>query len=230
MLEGVTGIQLLAIDCPGHGKSPLTSHNPVSFNYYSDEVIRYLDSLGIEQAIFGGISMGSGIGLNIAIRYPERVLGLILVRPAWLDVSSPENLSILVDAIPFMQMRNGKKEFIETLDFKHLNNLCPLGAQSVLGIFGEHQQTSLTSVISHMVADHPFDELEALQNITTPSLVIANDNDPLHPYEIAEKIAQNIADCELIKVISPYINRNLHQNTVREIIQDYLIKKIRKDL
>ena len=33
--------------------------------------------------------MGAGIALNFTLRHPERVLGLVLSRPAWLDAPNP---------------------------------------------------------------------------------------------------------------------------------------------
>jgi pimeloyl-ACP methyl ester carboxylesterase len=34
--------------------------------------------------------MGAGVALNVAARYPERVAGSVLARPAWLDRSMPD--------------------------------------------------------------------------------------------------------------------------------------------
>ncbi len=42
----------------------------------------------------GGISLGAAVAVNVAIRYPERVLGLMLVRPAWIDRPLPENVHL----------------------------------------------------------------------------------------------------------------------------------------
>ena len=50
--------------------------------------------LRLEQAVVGGISLGSAVAVNTALRYPERVLGLVLSRPAWIDRPLPENVRL----------------------------------------------------------------------------------------------------------------------------------------
>jgi pimeloyl-ACP methyl ester carboxylesterase len=56
-----------------------------------------MDYLRLPQAIVGGISMGAAVALNFTLRFPERVLGLILSRPAWLDGPLPSNVRIYAE-------------------------------------------------------------------------------------------------------------------------------------
>ena len=53
LLGGQEKVQLISMDCPGHGDTPLRLSNPPSFNFYADEVIRLMEHLKIEKAIFG---------------------------------------------------------------------------------------------------------------------------------------------------------------------------------
>ncbi|MFT6807000.1 MAG: pimeloyl-ACP methyl ester carboxylesterase [Saprospiraceae bacterium] len=222
LLGGLDGTRLLSIDCPGHGRSILEEDYLISFDSYSDEVIRNMDSNEIPKAIFGGISMGSGIALNIALRYPERVLGLVLVRPAWLDSGDPPNLSILLDAIPYMHQENGNSRFKALVSFRNIEDKFPLAAKSVLGVFGEDQQSALSKVIEGMISDHPINNLSQLGNIDIPSLVIANDDDPLHPYEMAEVINDRLPNSEIRKIVSGYIDKAQHRMDVRQYIQEFI--------
>lgn len=48
---------------------------------YVDDVIRVMDVLDVPQAIIMGASMGGSTALQLAIRRPERVAGLVLVGP-----------------------------------------------------------------------------------------------------------------------------------------------------
>ena len=52
-----------------------------SFDTFADHVVALMDHLGIERCHLGGLSMGSAIALNIALRYPDRFKKLILLRP-----------------------------------------------------------------------------------------------------------------------------------------------------
>lgn|GEM_PF-3427727 len=46
---------------------------------FSDDLIALMNHLNIENALICGLSMGAHISLQTAIRYPERVKGLILI-------------------------------------------------------------------------------------------------------------------------------------------------------
>lgn len=226
LLSGLEGLRLISIDCPGHGLTPLRVNDTISFDTYSDMVVKNMDALGIQKGVFGGISMGSGIALNIALRYPERVLGLVLVRPAWLDTGSPKNLSILLEASLHIGADDGIKIVEELEAFQEIAKELPLAARSILGIFGIHQQDILPKVIKSMVVDHPLSNLEDLKGIKVPSLVIGNENDPLHPYDMAEVIYGSLNSSRIIKLTSGYIDKALHRNQVRSNILDFIKNEI----
>jgi pimeloyl-ACP methyl ester carboxylesterase len=45
----------------------------------------WLDHLGLGRAVIGGISMGAGVALNVAVRYPSGLPGWCChARPGWL--------------------------------------------------------------------------------------------------------------------------------------------------
>jgi len=88
-----SGIRLLSLDCRGHGGTrPLGPAGKLSFSSFADDLAALMDHLGLQRAVVGGISMGAGVALNLASRYPKRVVGLVLSRPAWLDSPRPKNL------------------------------------------------------------------------------------------------------------------------------------------
>ena len=88
------GVRLIAFDMRGHGETrPLGDVDKLTIATFADDLIALIDRLGIEQAVIGGISLGAAVAVNVALRYPDRVLGLVLVRPAWIDRPLPENVS-----------------------------------------------------------------------------------------------------------------------------------------
>ena len=71
--------QVVIWDARGHG---LTTA-PAGDDYYSwelmcDDLDRLMQHLGIERAIIGGLSMGSGVSQTFALKYPEKVRALVL--------------------------------------------------------------------------------------------------------------------------------------------------------
>src|SRR5206468_3885892 len=56
------GIRLLGFDARGHGQThPLGDVNKLSIAALTDDLIAFLDYLGIDRAMVGGISLGSGL-------------------------------------------------------------------------------------------------------------------------------------------------------------------------
>lgn len=224
LLGGLEKVQLITMDCPGHGDTPLRLGNPPSFDFYTDEVVRLMNHLKIEKAIFGGISMGSGISINMALRYPEKVAGLILVRPAWLDKGNPKNLVLLKEAAKFIGKRNARAKFEKNKGYQNIKGHLRTAATSIMGVFSDTQQTAIPMVLKCMVNDAPFTSLEDLAQIEQPCLVIGNDDDPLHPFEIAKVIHQHIKGSQLQKVTSRYIGNRPHKKEVTQFVSKFISK------
>lgn len=225
LLDGID-MRIISIDCPGHGQSSLEDGVVPSFDWYTDLLMGQLDELNIEKAIFGGLSMGSGIALNAALRYPDRVTGLILHRPAWLDNPFPENLMDLKDATVFMKMKDGEEEYKKTEPFKVLQSELPAAAESFLGIFSPAQRDSLPRVIEAMVGDSPLLSLDQLSQITVPCLILANEDDPLHPFELAEIIYKRIPHSVLQKITSRYLQAQKHKEEVQIHIKEFIKRSL----
>ena len=77
------GWRRLTVECRGHGGSTLGSTRPFGFAMFADDVLAAADDAGLDRFAVGGISMGAAIALRLAVRHPDRVAGLVLVRPAW---------------------------------------------------------------------------------------------------------------------------------------------------
>lgn len=213
-------VKLISMDCPGHGKSPLTNGVVPSFNFYADQLIRTIDHLKIQEAVFGGISMGSGIAINIAIRFPERVKALVLIRPAWLDEINPRNLSVLLDASKYLEEKD-VSGFTNCNAFQEINSTLPLAGKSLLGLFDSNNQPRLSSILKMMVEGRPFKDIDTLSSIDKPCLIIGNQNDPLHPFEMASIIHEKIKGSKLSEVTSRYVDDAEHSSTVNQLISRF---------
>src|SRR5262245_28525119 len=96
----------IALDLSGHGRSPGSGRQAVSA--YAADIIAFMDALKLSQAIICGHSMGGAIAMTLALDYPQRVQGLILVgtgaklsvRPDILNgfmADMPGTVSLVVD-------------------------------------------------------------------------------------------------------------------------------------
>ena len=75
------------IELPGFGLTPALRKADARFSQLADMVLHVMGELGIERAVFLGHSLGGGIALQIALRKPAVVAGLVLVAPAGLGRS-----------------------------------------------------------------------------------------------------------------------------------------------
>lgn len=70
--------QVVALDSRGQGSSGLGSRE-LAFPVLGEDVKQVMDALVIEKAFVLGFSDGANIALELALRHPNRLLGLVLV-------------------------------------------------------------------------------------------------------------------------------------------------------
>lgn len=82
---------LIAADHRGHGRSGLVTE-PFTLYDMIDDANAVLDDVGVEQAVWAGLSIGGMMAIRAALSCPERVSGLVLVNTSadaerrWLHV------------------------------------------------------------------------------------------------------------------------------------------------
>ncbi len=70
------GYRVVAVDSRGQGRSTL-GERPLGYTRMADDVLGLMDHLGLARAHLVGWSDGGNIGLDIAMRHPERLLKLV---------------------------------------------------------------------------------------------------------------------------------------------------------
>ena len=96
--------RLIALDWRGFGESEIT--DPIStMDLFADDVAGLLDSLGIQQAVLCGLSMGGYASFAFMRKYPERVCGLILAdtRPG-AHAQKPKPTAKTLRALPRLKV------------------------------------------------------------------------------------------------------------------------------
>jgi pimeloyl-ACP methyl ester carboxylesterase len=220
------GIRCLSLDCRGHGETrPLGDENLLCFDTFADDVIAMMDYLKLSQAVVGGISMGAGLSLNLALRYPQRVRGLLLSRPAWLDKPMPNNLLNFVKVAAYIRRygaQGGLEHFKQSPDYQSLLKEAPDVANSLLAHFSHPRAEETFIKLERLPNDAPCHDLNACKHLDVPTLILANRHDPPHPFEMAETLAAAIPDAQLHEITSKSINRDQHFREARTFISEFL--------
>jgi pimeloyl-ACP methyl ester carboxylesterase len=74
--------RVLAPDLPAHGRTGPVAGGDYRLEALADGISDFLDRRSVEKAAVAGNSLGGGLALLLAHRYPERVAALILLAPA----------------------------------------------------------------------------------------------------------------------------------------------------
>jgi len=213
----------LAINMPGHGDKP-RENGRASFERFAALAIDALDQHGVAGITLAGISMGSGIAVEVARRRPERVKGLILLRPAWMNVARPANLKI-ISKIGDWLCRGTQVEAIDQLNkdpfYIELLRSNPAAASSILGAITRNNACDHAPVLAQMVDDAPFASLEDLHDITTQTLVVGTPEDPLHPIEIAQAWAHAIPHATYRELPSKYVEPTAFQTALDRALGEF---------
>lgn len=220
------GARLIGFDFRAHGQTtPLGDVKKISFASYADDLVALLDHLRIEQAVVGGLSMGAGVALNMAIRDPNRLLGLILVRPAWIDRALPENARVYPH-IAQQILRHGPIEglefFRETPEYLQIVQEAPHVAATLERQFLEPRAVECIARLERFPHDRPCREREDLASIHVPTLVLGNNRDPVHRWEIAEALAKEIPRARLVELTAPSDNLERFAADLQHAIDAFL--------
>ncbi|HEV2055291.1 MAG TPA: alpha/beta fold hydrolase [Methylomirabilota bacterium] len=190
------GYRVLRYDVRGHGGSEIPP-GPYTLEQMADDLFDLLDSLGIAETHFVGVSMGGLIGMTAALTRPSRIRSLVLcdttacyrpgVRPMWEDrmrVAENEGMTAaLVDrtmAIWFTDaFRTKRPEVVERIA-DMLRKSDPRGYAASIRAIGF------------------VDLSERVRAIRCPTLVVVGEQDPGTPPAMARVIHERIVGSELL--------------------------------
>src|SRR5919112_243358 len=68
--------QVIAVDLQGHGRTP-DIDRPIDIRLMADDIAALIDHLGLEKPDIVGYSLGGGVALFTAVKYPEKVGKLV---------------------------------------------------------------------------------------------------------------------------------------------------------
>ncbi len=180
------GQRVYALDLPAHGRSDGIGRQRIED--YSNDVLELLDELRILRAVLVGHSMGGAIALDIAIRYPKRVLGLGLIGTGARLPLDPTILSHAAQAAdyPLAVKQIGARSFASATPAR----LRELALESMAG---------MRSSVVHgdLLACDAFDRRADLSTIRTPTVIVCGAEDQMTPLKSSQYLNQQIAGSTL---------------------------------
>ena len=193
------GQKLIAFDNRVSGRSDKPG-GPLTMELFADDAVALLDTLGIEKAHIFGVSMGGMIAQELALRYPERLLTLILgatmcggshaIPPPmdrileWINTGNLPPAKAATDCLPFLYSQkfiDQKKSYLikSSLRTSHLR-------------IPKHDIYRQLKAITH------FDSYDRLPQIQVPTLVLTGNADLIVPAENSRILTNQIPEAELI--------------------------------
>ena len=202
MLER-SGHRVVAYDARGHGKSsPARDGAAYGYEELVADLEAVLDALEIERAVLAGASMGAHTLLRFALERPERVLGLVVITPAF-DPSTnldPERLARW-DALADGLERGGVEGFIEAHGEPPDGPWQDTVVKVIRQRLSQHEHPrAVADALRVVPRSHPFGRAADLGAISAPTAVVASDDepDPGHPRAIGEAYAAAIPGARLV--------------------------------
>jgi pimeloyl-ACP methyl ester carboxylesterase len=183
------GWEIYAVDLPGHGDS---GGNPeTTISGYASRLVAWMDALELRKVVLVGHSMGGAISQSIALDYPNRVAGLVLVGSGAKLRVHPQILSLTEDEASYQQAA----ELVTTWAF----------SSETPDRLKELALSRMSAVPAHVVhadfmACDNFNIMERLSEIETPCLILCGEKDLLTPVKYSRYLEDRLPDAKLVVV------------------------------
>lgn len=189
--------RILRYDTRGHGRSAAPPP-PYDLGILEDDVIALWDSLGIRESHYVGLSLGGSTGIGIAIRSPERILGLAACdcrvtappafREAWearIAIAESEGMGGLVEET----MTRWFTESSLAADPPELEKIRAMIAA-----------TSVDGFIGCARALQGIDYISEVHRIACPTLFVVGEADPAATPELAGAMHARVKGSKLMEL------------------------------
>ncbi len=226
LLGELPGYSLLIWDARGHGRTqPVGPAGAFGFRQFAADLRALLNHLGIQQCVLGGVSMGAGVSVRLALDFPKLVSRLILVRPAWLDQASPEPLRALIEVGTLLERHvpdEGCQQFEQSPSGRMLRAQEPLVAEAFAEQFRKPFAADRAVRLQRIPRDCPISGWSELRDLTLPLLVVGCRDDYVHPWSFAVEWSHRVDGAGLVQVASRDLDELEYRRGTRAAIDRFL--------
>jgi pimeloyl-ACP methyl ester carboxylesterase len=184
-MQGLAAVaRQYAVDLPGHGRSPGSGLADVAA--YAALIPALLTSIGAEQVLLAGHSMGGTIALQAALNYPAQVAGLILVGSSARMPVAPTLLEGLAD------------DPQPAIEFFTQNLYGPQAPPDMVAATAEaYRQIDAALLRNDLLACNAFDVRRHLGRIHCPVLVLCGEADRMTPLKFSVSLSESLPNARL---------------------------------
>jgi len=187
---------------PGEWQGP----SPYSYAYQTEMVIRLMDDLGIEKAVLVGNSAGGTVAAAAALKYPQRVTGLVLVDAAiYMDNPSSPLLGWLLKTPQANRLGPLFTRNIRTWGLDFLKTAWHDPSRITPEIYENYQKplqvNNWDKALWELTRDSGREDITGkLDQFQMPVLVITGDDDRIVPTAQSLKLAAAIPGSQLVVI------------------------------
>ncbi|GAB3383284.1 alpha/beta fold hydrolase [Amycolatopsis echigonensis] len=215
------GFRVVTLDLLGHGDSDRPTQSwRYSMPAFGEQAVALLDHLEIEDAVVGGTSLGANVALEVAVAAPSRTRGLIVEMPV-LDNA------IIAGLLTFAPLLFAARFLPATVRGVSLAaQLVPHGNQWVDVITDTlSQEPAPMAALLHGVLFGRIAPPKSIRGtITTPTLVIGHEGDPIHPFGDAGSLAEDLPNAEFVQARSP-VELRFDPKRLSAAIRDFAFRR-----
>jgi 3-oxoadipate enol-lactonase len=190
-----TRARCIAPDLRGFGGSSVVG--PFTIDRYADDVVALMDTLGIERAVIGGLSMGGYVAFAMLRRHRDRIRALVLA-----DTRATADTN---------EVRSNRMRLVTLIEEHGVEALAARQLRPTLGRSTFEQQPEIVEVVRRMMASAPAegaigalramaersDSSALLASIGMPTLVVGGAEDTFTPPSELEALAAAIPGSRL---------------------------------
>lgn len=214
--------QVITCDLRGNGRS---GHNDeeITMSLIVSDLCAVIDDLNIDKVVICGYSNGGSIAQEFALRYPDRIMGVILCggfsEVNSLILSSEFRLGILVSKMKFMSLLSKvlakahwkeKKYRKELEEYIHKTDLSVLSKTYTEGLY--------------------YKSTNRIHQIQVPILLIYGERE-YYTHHYQDIFLKNVKDVEVV-----YVSKSMHQVPTKHFrefnhaIKDFINRKIKNSV
>lgn len=216
-------IQLICMDQRGHGKSSWNS-DPLNYDVLAKDALALMNYLKIPRFYIGGLSMGAGVALNLAVHHSEKVSGLVLLRSSSTDKPMKSDVIDWFKTVSKYLPKNNEKELFEQDNtFFSIKHIYPRAIDTFERYFEDIASISYPEKFVYIPKDTPLKNKKELENLDMPVLILSSSHDYIHPIEYSQFLNQNIEQANYYEITSKTINATKQKKELDCYINTFIL-------